>query len=127
MKPTPTNAALKHGHEPSIRSNTGLEYFSTKDYRIGPMGNQDCIYFVIHMDAARKEMKAAECFDIIEFNTHLDTSKLIIGDPPVLPSTEEMEVVRSVNPDLADNITENYERSLEKWLKREAFLTAREH
>ncbi len=70
-------------------------YFSNKDYRIGPMSSHDCIYFVIHMDAAQKEMKAASCFEIIiEFNSQLDTAKLIVGDPRLLLSTEEMGLVR---------------------------------
>ncbi len=80
--------------------------------------------FVIHMDAARREMKAASCFDIIEFNTQLDTDQLVVGDPPRLPSSEELRLVRRANPDLALTITENYERSLERWLKREAAVAA---
>jgi hypothetical protein len=107
------------------RSITGFEYFSNKDFRIGPMNSHDCIYFVIHMDAARREMKAASCFDIIEFNTQLDTEQLVVGDPPRLPSAAELGLVRRVNPDLAITITENYEKSLERWLKREAAVASR--
>jgi hypothetical protein len=76
------------------------------------------------MDAARKEMKAAACFDIIEFNTQLDTSKLIVGEPPELPSTAEMNLISRANPDLADTIIENHEKAFERWLKREAAVSA---
>jgi hypothetical protein len=102
----------------------GFSYYSSKSFENGPMKNHDYIMFVIHMDAAAKEMVAENCFDIIEENTQINRDELqrSIGTMPKPP--DDLGMIAQHDPDPANRIIETTDKAVESWLKRHSGINS---
>ncbi len=56
------------------------DHYFKKDWKVGCMQSHDVIQFVIHQEAAANDMKAEDCWDIIENNARPALSNLILSE-----------------------------------------------